>query len=613
MKDWIKNNKFATAILCIGILGSVLILTHVIWIQFFTPENFWEEFGKKDRPLYLVNIVVALAAIATAIFTWWKNVINNKQAEASLKSNETQQKQIDAQKLQFDQQIRIQNEQNNAQQRQIEAQKIQFEKQMEIENDTRLDSLYAKAVEFLKEENDLITRKGGVHILKDLALTSPKHTQKCIDLLCSLNEVWMPDVVKNNPEFFLSDWLKEKIQKDYLFQYHFETYYEDYKRLPDQISLSQEVLKHMSTIIKFISKGDIFNEVYDLINKYLCSAELTNIDFSKFKLSNTFLCGAKLSKANFSDRFLSDMNFYGASLIDSNFYKCHVEDSNFSSSILLEANLKKTEFISIDFSGASFGKAKLTQAMFVCSSFYGATLSYVDLSGTHLSGANFFGASLRNSNLSGADLSGADFTAADLTEANLSTSSLVFANFVASTLVETNFRFCIIGKTNFQGAEMKLVNLPTVLQINDKELNFNKEFLGFFDTECDFTLDQEQFRSWIKDEASIEIFGVKSFLLEDFERRIEKAYKVYQENTSINYMKNFDVIKTVNKEFSNKRNEFVISTKRVARGVLSFAFWDNLDDEDNFRLQLDESVISFLKKEKTEWYEDFKAEGIIKD
>lgn len=52
---------------------------------------------------------------------------------------------------------------------------------------SRNDALFAQAVDFIKNTNDITTRKAGVHILKELSIDSPRHTQKCLDLITSLN------------------------------------------------------------------------------------------------------------------------------------------------------------------------------------------------------------------------------------------------------------------------------------------------------------------------------------------------------------------------------------------------------------------------------------------
>jgi len=174
--SYIKNNKFQSLLSLFGIVGFIILIGHFIHVQFFTEANIFDELGNKEKPLYLVNIAIVIAAIATAVFTWWKNSLSHKQTE-------------------------IQNEQLQYLHKQVA---IQFD-QIDLQKNSRLDSLFAQAVEFLKSTNDLITRKSGVHILNDLSVTSPKHVQKCIDVLCSLNESWMPVFLKNYPDFLKTE------------------------------------------------------------------------------------------------------------------------------------------------------------------------------------------------------------------------------------------------------------------------------------------------------------------------------------------------------------------------------------------------------------------------
>jgi hypothetical protein len=423
MKDWIKKNGFVFSLLTIGGLGLIAIGSHVIWL-FVEGKSILNELGQKDTPLYLVNIAIALAAIATAIFTWWKNVINNKQAQASQDQNDLQQKQFEAQ------------------QKQIDAQKEQADRQIEIQNDTRLDSLYAKAIEFLKQENDLITRKGGVHILKDLAVTSQKHTQKCIDMLCSLNEVWMPDILSEKPDFFLRDtqfnWMKEKITDNKLLhEFEIKSKYTGVKKqdwLAEEISLSQDINKHLASIISFICKNEDIKDIYDFSNKYLCSINLSNINLKKIRLDDSCLIGANIHKCTF-EGYINRMKLDNCNIRNCNFSDITLNKVSFDNATLPNCNFNETTLYSISFIRSNMHFLKAINSKLYNCIFDGAKLEFVNFQLADLHECTFVGSNLKDAQFDAAILDSLDFTGADLSRAKFQGSKIKYTEFKAANLL----------------------------------------------------------------------------------------------------------------------------------------------------------------------------------
>jgi len=313
MKNFFSKYKFQTILVFIFLIFLVSTVGHINQVGF---EKFFIEFGTKDEPFHLVNIAIALAAISTAVFTWWKNSINQKQTE-----------------IQFD--------------------------QIDLQKNSRLDSLFAQAVEFLKSSNDLITRKAGVHILKDLAVTSPIHAQKCIDMLCSLNEAWIPKFLDNYPMFFeLNENFPniKNIEDIILYEADSEGDYDTFinhslyrnpytKNYLDSVSLSQLVLQSLSDIIRYISSDSEYYDKYNLSYKYLCSIDLNEVKFNnKFNFANANLQSADLSGANLQS----------ADLFEANLQSANVHKSDFSNANLLQTDFRNA--LNID--TAIFGKSK---------------------------------------------------------------------------------------------------------------------------------------------------------------------------------------------------------------------------------------------------------------
>ncbi|MBC8485363.1 MAG: pentapeptide repeat-containing protein [Ignavibacteria bacterium] len=397
-RNW--KHRFLISLSIIFLIAIILTLSHIGKVGF---DEFYNEFRNKEKPFYLVNIAIVFAALATAIFTYWKNIIN---------------------------------------------QRISL-----IQEQTRQDNLYAKAIKLLNEENDLTTRKGGVHILKDLALTSSAHAQKCIDMLCSLNESWMPKFLNDYPDFFklnsnfpnIKNIDELKLTKDLFINGDLNA-----SSYIDQISLSQLVLNSMSSIINHISTNDDYNDTYDLSYKYLCSIDLNGINFKKFKLNNLNLHFANLGKANLHSTYSHGINLKSAYLAEANLQSADLNEANLKSAVIFRANLRSTELIFANLQHINLTEANLQSAELYGADFQHADLSYANLKSTDLiyaklqfsklANANLQYAELIEAKLQSAELSGTDLQYANLEEANLQYANLINANFTKANLTKTNFR-----------------------------------------------------------------------------------------------------------------------------------------------------------------------------
>lgn len=365
------------------VLGLLLLLSILVITAFFWGKSPVGEFAKelKDNaaPLSLRNVAIAFAALGTAIFTWWKNSLSERNTALQQKSTAAQQRTAD------------------------------------VQENNRLDSLFAQAVQYLNPENDLLTRKGGVYILKDLACTSPKHAQKCLDMLCSLNETWMPKFLNDIPEFFSLnlDFTKiinldelrcgwERVDGEISYLHLSKTPFARYKK---DIAISQVALITISNLISEIVHDNSRLSKLDLSYKFLCGGNFTNCDFSRYILNN----------ANFNSAKLSNCNFHATNLF--------------------KANLQNADISKSDLSCANMDDCNLNNIYAYDSIFFRAMIR-----GASLEAGNFQNANLEYSNLKDSKITKAVFKSANLNFAYLWGCACLYTNFEDAKLYRTDFR-----------------------------------------------------------------------------------------------------------------------------------------------------------------------------
>lgn len=571
MRDKIKQYKFQ--IILFVLLGIFLAITigHIIQVGW---NEFLKEFGNNDKPFSIKNIAIGIAALATAIFTWWKNTISKEQVEVS--------------QVQMREQIK--------QTGNLIEQTKNAQRQIELQEDIRLDSLFAKAVELLNEKNDLLTRKGGVHILKDLAITSPKHTQKCIDMLCSLNEVWMPSIIKKNINFFsylFATWTKNPIDQTLLSK-NFGLSCENDSILPERISLSSEVIKHMSSIIKIISEDEKFKEVYDLSHKYLCSITIKKVDHLKFIFDNSYLIGA-----NFIDAYIHSVNFKNV----------HFEHSYFSSTIANNTKLNSCKMdsaviIDSDFSGSiihnsSFIESSISSSKFnnietSCVKFCGVAIRKVSFKGSSINVSDFDCSKIRKADFGGSSFKSSSFNASDISNSQFDGSCFWQTSFAASSLFEIKFMGSILFETDLTSANIVLTGIQLIL--SDGNLSKTKSV---------FSKPKTEFEIWLKSRH----VNSDSFL-----KNYREGYTRFHNPKNLDNLKYFNIIKEITQEFIDLRNNISIEDKSIAKGMVYYreSFNDPPEESTVIILKLVSLLVSYIRLQKQEWYDEFLAEGLFK-
>ena len=131
------------------------------------------------------EIIIFIGSSILAIATIYGIYLRNKQINRIDKQIEQTQQQSKKQEKQFN--------------KQIEQTQEQFKEQIESQTKSRLDDKFSKALELLGSDN-LLKQKGGVNILKTLAIESPEHREECLYALADLNE-WMKHI-KDNKFFY---------------------------------------------------------------------------------------------------------------------------------------------------------------------------------------------------------------------------------------------------------------------------------------------------------------------------------------------------------------------------------------------------------------------------
>ena len=154
----------------------------------------------------------------------------------------------------------------------------------------------------------MLKRKGGINMLKTLAIESGGHIKECLYILCDLNE-WMEDM---SDEFFAYKsgrlWYERKIEPR-----------RDKNRELISIetqSISKESLKAIASIIRIISKSNNRRRI-SFQDKSLCGLDLKNIREKvsyRFLFSKSDLRGANLENANLQGSYLSYTQLQGANL-----------------------------------------------------------------------------------------------------------------------------------------------------------------------------------------------------------------------------------------------------------------------------------------------------------
>ena len=392
----------------------------------------------------------------------------------------------------------------------------------------RFDERFDNAAEALSKklnESSFPAHLGAVSGLRALAVDSPEHTQRCLDIICSCNQ-WMAGYinkfVERRNKVLYSFWLlkeQDRIAKEYNQNKIDESISLNKKGGPkldaviphkkEQVTLlhekrSQEALVAISYILTEISTNnpeqlqtlDFHNKMLcgislsdlkldgvDFQNTYLVSAYLNNISLNKAALNRANLQGAflhdanlegaSLKAANLEDASLDNANLEGTSLDIANLQGASLEEANLRSASLRRANLQDTYLCGANLQGASLIKANLKGASLIEVNLENAFLDEVNLEGTSLSAVNLQGAFLDNTNLQGAPLDCVNLQGASLNRANLQGASLEYVNLQGASLwltrlqgaklLDSNLQEALLINAQFQGAIIEAVDLSNAV------------------------------------------------------------------------------------------------------------------------------------------------------
>ena len=407
-----------TIIVVFLIPSAVLIFSYIWkWILF--------RFGWK---LDIDKIIIFTGSLGLFVVTVYGIYLREKQIKQLQKGNEDQSEQ-------FEKQMREGQERDRKQQE-------QFNKQIESQRKTRLDDKFSKALELLGSDN-LLKQKGGINLLKTLAIESPEHREECLYSLTDLNE-WMKHIKEKN--FFIIENQKVWYEKNLKERYYKIDGWKQIITIEEQ-ELSRESLNSIESIIRRVvessenDKDMIQKDVINFASKHLCGIKLNSVENSiieYFDFNKANLQGADLSGAYLQGADLSDAKLEGADLSFANLQGADLSDANLQGADLMYAYLQGAYLRNTNLQGAYLSDAKLEGADLRDAKLEGADLRNTKLQGAYLRNANLQGAYLRNANLQGADLRDAKLEGADLRNANLQGANLKHANLQGAIITSTN-------------------------------------------------------------------------------------------------------------------------------------------------------------------------------
>ncbi|CCO24160.1 DUF2169 family type VI secretion system accessory protein [Maridesulfovibrio hydrothermalis] len=209
-------------------------------------------------------------------------------------------------------------------------------------------------------------------------------------------------------------------------------------------------------------------------------AILEKTDFSKANLSgariNMSMVSGKADEADFRNAFIKKSIFKGSTLDGADFRKADVHETLFNGA----------KGVKVNFAGANLDKLRTGRnAEFPEADFTGATLRSSAFRETDLTGALFRGADLENAlvdncmlvdaNLNGASAKGARFTKSNLEGASMRAFNLFMGGLRKARLVDTDLRGSnlyavdfyksVVGRTRFEGANLKRSQLQDKLDL----------------------------------------------------------------------------------------------------------------------------------------------------
>ncbi len=406
LPEWVKN----IAVLSIIVAGSFLIIIGL----FYNGYGWWAiSYGELsmrlrdlDEPLNLRYMLIGLAGLMALVFTGWRAYI--------------------------------------ADQNRILSKSRRFDK--------RFDNAAAALAEELNESS-FPAHLGAISGMRTLAIDSPEHTQRCLDIICSCNQ-WM--------ERYIDRFIETRNNALYSYQLLNEDNRIGNKNRVNEITLlqekrSQEALVAVNHILAEISANSPEQlKTLKFHNKMLCGASFSNLKLDGINFNNTYLVAANMNNTSLNQVKLNYAKLQGAFLYDANLQGANLDNASLHRTSLDNANLRRS----------SLRKAHLHRASLESTNLQGANLDDAELCRSSLRWVNLQGASLEHTNLMGANLDDANLQGSSLKEANLQESSLRYTRLQGANLTNTNLQEAILINTQIQGAKIDYANLSNAMLLN---------------------------------------------------------------------------------------------------------------------------------------------------
>jgi uncharacterized protein YjbI with pentapeptide repeats len=403
---------------------------------------------KKDA---VRDVVLASAALITLAFSFWRNSIFSNQIKTLQKQTENQTEQLTLQTQQVENQTR----------------------ELQIKDQTRNDEQFKQAVEMLgKADAGFAAQQGAVFILVALAQRSPEHTQRCVDMLCSLNE-WVAERLEVESDYFKREDKADKKFIPWISRVFWENntamtaYWNRYLRHSaetESASINGDCTKQ---VLAAMNREKLSQLVVKEMRKILQSLSDSNTDKKEDEQQTLTLAQRYLPQLDGSGLLLGKMvNWQEARLPGAVLYEAQLQGAvlrraQLQGAVLREAQLQGADLIGVQLQGADLREAQLQGAYLIGVQLQGADLREAQLQGAYLSQAQLQGADLFQAQLQGADLFQAQLQGADLYEAKLQGAVLRRAQLQGAVLYHTSLMGIDDTNTDWAGTYVANPNFTT--------------------------------------------------------------------------------------------------------------------------------------------------------
>lgn len=221
-----------------------------------------------------------------------------------------------------------------------------------------------------------------------------------------------------------------------------------------------------------------FNQA-DLTGADLSGADMTMASMNKANLTGAVFAGASMRLTAIQESLadqalfrearmervlirktsLSGADFTAAELTCSQIQQSRGEKVRFAKARLHKGALAECEFPQCDFTGVAASTVNIRGSNLGGSDFRGATLSRCRVDGSDLTRCRMRGVRARGTSFPGSNLEGADVSGADLLGGSLAKTRIVNADLRGSNCFGVDFHKAVVGRTRFDGANLKLTAL----------------------------------------------------------------------------------------------------------------------------------------------------------